>query len=94
MQKHGGMLAMTQPSENHKKYTCDDIEKLAQLYVDNRLNEQERLMFDEHLEYCLPCDKKIQFEIKLKETVWAKARDSFSPEQLSQMVKSFFSDPS
>ncbi len=85
---------MTQPSENHNKYTCADSERLAQRYVDNRLSEQERLLFDEHLEYCLPCDKKIQFEVKLKETVRAKARDSFSPEQLSQMVKSFFNDPS
>lgn len=85
---------MTQQSENHKKYSCKEIEKMAQLYVDNQLNDEQRLSFEEHLEYCLPCDKKILFEIKLKETVRLKARDAISPEQVSLLIKSFFNAPS
>jgi hypothetical protein len=45
--------------ENYKKYNCADIEKLAQQYLDNQLDENKKKLFNEHLEYCLPCDKKI-----------------------------------
>jgi mycothiol system anti-sigma-R factor len=55
-----------------EKYDCAKIEKMAQLYLDNQLDDQQKKLFDEHLEYCLPCDKKIEFEKKLKEMIQVK----------------------
>ena len=83
---------MSQSHANHKHYNCADIEKLAQRYIDNQLNEKERRLFDEHLEYCLPCDKKIQFEFKLKEIVQLKARESLPKDFASNRIKSFLSN--
>ena len=83
---------MSRLHDNHKKYNCADVEKLAQRYIDNQLNEEERRLFDEHLEYCLPCDKKIQFEFKLKEIVQAKAREPLSNNLSAEKIKSFLAN--
>lgn len=63
----------------HRKYDCADIEKLAQQYIDGALSEEEQVHFNEHIEYCLPCDKKIEFEQKLKEIIHLKGRDEQVP---------------
>jgi len=80
---------MLQSHANLKKYNCSDIEQLAQRYIDNQLSKEERILFDEHLEYCLPCDKKIQFEFKLKEIVQSKAREPLPKDFASEKIKSF-----
>jgi mycothiol system anti-sigma-R factor len=71
-------------------YNCADVEKLAQQYLDNQLDEEQRRLFNEHLDYCLPCDKKIEFEKKLKEIVRLKTRDkapvSLLKAKLSKML--------
>ena len=89
MQKHEGILQMSQQHNHPNKYDCADIEQLAQRYVDNQLNKQERGLFEEHLEYCLPCDKKIQFEFKLKEIVRKKAKKETPAEFSSSKIKDF-----
>jgi len=72
-----------------EKYDCADIERLAQRYVDGNLNDAETTLFEEHLEYCLPCDKKIEFEIKLKEIVRIKAKEEFKKEELDAKLRDF-----
>ncbi len=69
-------------SNRKKRYDCGDIENLYQQYLDNELNEEQKKLFEEHLEYCLPCDKKISFEMKLKEYIHSQAlkiKDSETP---------------
>ncbi len=73
------------------KYDCADIERLAQRYVDGNLNKVEIALFEEHLEYCLPCDKKIEFELKLKEIVRIKAKEDFKKEELESKFKEIIS---
>lgn len=80
---------MSQQHSNPKKYDCANIEQLAQRYVDNQLNERERGFFEEHLEYCLPCDKKIQFEFKLKEIIRKKAKEKTAGEFSDSKIKDF-----
>lgn len=80
---------MSLMQDNPKKFDCADVELLAQRYVDNNLSDQERQLFDEHLEYCLPCDKKIQFEFKLKEIVRSKAKEEASDDFSLSKIKSF-----
>ncbi len=65
------MLPMTPNSK--KRYDCGEIEDLYQQYIDNELTDEQKKLFEEHLEYCLPCDKKISFELKLKEYIQSKA---------------------
>jgi len=80
---------MSPMQDNPKQFDCTDVEQLAQQYVDNQLSENERQLFDEHLEYCLPCDKKIQFEFKLKEIVRSKAKVENSDTSSMAKIKSF-----
>jgi len=82
---------MSPMQDNPKQFDCTDVEQLAQQYVDNQLSENERQLFDEHLEYCLPCDKKIQFEFKLKEIVRSKAKVENSDTSSMAKIKSFLS---
>lgn len=78
--------------ENHKKYNCADIEKLAQQYLDNQLDENKKKLFNEHLEYCLPCDKKIEFEQKLKEIVHKKFSAKGDINKLKKKLSKIISD--
>ncbi len=79
-------------AKKHEHYNCADIEALAQRYVDGQLNDYENRLFEEHLEYCLPCDKKIQFELKLKEIVHIKGREMIPDEKLKLKLKNLFTD--
>ena len=84
---------MAPSQDNPKKYDCADIEQLAQKYIDNQLDELQRKLFNEHLEYCLPCDKKIQFEFKLREMVRNHAREQYSPDSLNSKIKQILQMP-
>jgi anti-sigma factor (TIGR02949 family) len=77
--------------ENYKKYNCADIEKLAQQYLDNQLDENKKKLFNEHLEYCLPCDKKIEFEQKLKEIVHKKLSSKDNIDDLKKKLSKIIS---
>jgi anti-sigma factor (TIGR02949 family) len=70
-----------------KKYDCKDIEKKVQAYLDNRLSAKEVLLLEDHLTYCLPCDKKIEFEKRLKEIIKLKASEKSYPAKLETELK-------
>ena len=70
-----------------EKFDCKDVEKNVQAYLDDRLSENEILLFEDHLSYCLPCDKKIEFEKKLKELIRHKASEKSYPEKLESELK-------
>lgn len=78
--------------EKLEKYDCADVERLAQQYLDNQLDENQKKLFDEHLEYCLPCDKKIEFEKKFKEIIRAKARESAPVSRLKANLSKLLND--
>lgn len=81
--------------ENHnqlQKYNCADVEKLAQQYLDNQLDDNQKILFNEHLEYCLPCDKKIEFEMKLKEIIKAKVHQEAPVSKLKAKLSQFLND--
>jgi len=70
-----------------KKYDCKDIEKNVQAYLDDRLSEKEILLLEDHLSYCLPCDKKVEFEKRLKHIIKLKAAEKSYPEKLEIELK-------
>jgi len=70
-----------------KKFNCDDIEKRVQAYLDDQLSQEEFVLFEDHLSYCLPCDKKIEFEQKLKVFIKLKAAEKECPKSLEQELK-------
>ena len=74
MQNPEDILRMTLNQKN-KHFNCADIERLTQRYIDNYLSEEETKLFNEHLDYCLPCDKKIEFELKLKDIIRVKLKE-------------------
>ena len=69
------------------KYDCADIEKRVQAYLDDQLSKEESNKFEEHLSYCLPCDKKIEFEQKLKELIRQKSAEKEYPKSLEIELK-------
>ena len=78
--------------EKHEKYNCTEIEKFAQQFLDNQLTEQEKALFNEHLEYCLPCDKKIEFEKKLKEIVQRKLSSKEAIDKIKKNISNMIND--
>ena len=84
---------MTTTAEN-KKYNCSDVEKEVQKYLDDQMSDKERTKFEEHLDNCLPCDKKIEFEIKLKSIMKIKSQENDYPKELEKELKKIISDNS
>jgi mycothiol system anti-sigma-R factor len=84
---------MTTTGEN-KKYNCSDVEKEVQKYLDDQLSDQEKVKFEEHLDNCLPCDKKIEFEVKLKSIMKIKSQENNYPQELEKELKKMISDES
>ncbi len=72
---------------DQKKYDCAEVEKRVQAYLDNHLSDEELLMIDDHLSYCLPCDKKVEFEKRLKEIIKYKAAEKDYPKNLEDDLK-------
>jgi anti-sigma factor (TIGR02949 family) len=70
-----------------KKYDCAEIEKRVQAFLDNQVSDKELLMIEDHLSYCLPCDKKVEFERRLKEIIKHKAAENEYPKVLDEELK-------
>lgn len=69
------------------KYDCAEVEKKVQAYLDNHLSDEEILKIEDHLSYCLPCDKKVEFEQRLKDLIKHKASEKDFPESLKEELK-------
>jgi len=69
------------------KFDCTDVEKRVQRFIDGYLDDTETALIYEHLDHCLPCDKKIEFEKKLKEFIRLKAREKSYPKSLENDLK-------
>jgi len=72
---------------NKKKFDCAEVEKRVQAYLDNEVSDEELLMIEDHLSYCLPCDKKVEFEQKLKDIIKYKATENKYPKALEEELK-------
>ena len=72
---------------DQKKYDCTQVEKRVQAYLDNQVSDEELMMIEDHLSYCLPCDKKVEFEKRLKEIIKYKATESGYPKVLEEELK-------
>ena len=79
-------------SKKNQAFDCLDIERLSQKYIDGKLSSQENLLFEEHLDYCLPCDKKIQFELRLKKIILSKGKESLSREEVNKRLKNIINN--
>ncbi len=80
-------MTSNKKSEHHDHFDCADVEKYVQQYLDNVLDEEKRRLFEEHIEYCLPCDKKVEFERKFKEIVRLKVKNLEPPEKINSKLK-------
>lgn len=90
MLKKGDILPMTSHKKN--KFDCAEIEKYVHQYLDGVLDTHDLVLFEEHLEYCLPCDKKIEFEKKLKDTVRLKVKSDLSTDAIEKRVNKMLND--
>ena len=81
-------------TEENKQFNCDDVEKNVHKFLDNQLSDKEKEKFEEHLDNCLPCDKKIEFEVKLKSIMKIKAKENSYPQELEQELKKIISERS
>jgi anti-sigma factor (TIGR02949 family) len=69
------------------KYDCAEVEKRVQAYLDDHLSDEEILKIEDHLSYCLPCDKKVEFEQRLKELIKHKAGEKGYPKAIEEQLK-------
>lgn len=92
MQKKEVISVMNLNQKNKQHFECSEIEKYVQQYVDNMLDDEKRRLFEEHIEYCLPCDKKVEFEKKFKEIVRLKVKKEVPPEVVHKKLKSILKD--
>ncbi|MCK5032107.1 MAG: zf-HC2 domain-containing protein [Calditrichia bacterium] len=81
-------------TEENKQFNCADVEKNVHKFLDNQLSDKEKEKFEEHLDNCLPCDKKIEFEVKLKSIMKIKAKENSYPQELEQELKKIISERS
>ena len=81
-------------TEENKQFNCADVEKNVHKFLDNQLSDKEKEKFEEHLDNCLPCDKKIEFEVKLKSLMKIKAKENSYPQELEQELKKIISERS
>lgn len=81
-------------TEENKQFNCADVEKNVHKFLDNQLSDKEKEKFEEHLDNCLPCDKKIEFEVKLKSIMKIKAKENSYPQELEQELKKILSERS
>lgn len=77
---------MTTKKQN-PQYDCADIEQLVQTFIDGNLTGDELKAFEDHIEYCLPCEKKVEFDKHLKEVVRLKSSESLKPDQVEHYLK-------
>ena len=75
-----------------KKLDCKDIENLLHAFLDNELDPHNKHLFEEHLDYCLPCDKKIEFEHKLKRFIQYRGQESNYPASLEKELLRVIND--
>jgi anti-sigma factor (TIGR02949 family) len=64
------------------KFNCKDIEKKFHSYLDGEMDKNDLRSLEQHLDYCLPCDKKIEFEKKLRQVLKSKGKEKKVPEKL------------
>lgn len=81
-------------TEENKNYDCAEVEKEVQKYLDNQLSQLEKNKFEEHLDNCLPCDKKVEFEVKLKSIMKIKSQEKEYPKELEKELKKLISGDS
>jgi len=79
---------MTSSKKNN--FDCAEIEKYVQQYIDGVLDTERMKLFDEHLDYCLPCDKKVEFEKKLKDVVRSKLKRAVSDDKINNKINNIF----
>jgi len=80
------------PAVSKKKFNCQDVEKKVQAFLDGQLEKEQVLLIEEHLDYCLPCDKKIEFEKKLRFVIKSKVRENSHPKKLDLELKRLLND--
>jgi hypothetical protein len=73
-------------------YDCKEIERYVQQYIDGVLDSEKMKLFEEHLDYCLPCDKKVEFEKKLKDVVKIKLKRSITKEKIDDKIDDMLKD--
>jgi anti-sigma factor (TIGR02949 family) len=76
---------------SQKKFNCSDVEKKVQAFLDGKLDKAQVLLFEEHLDYCLPCDKKIEFEKKLRMIVKSRGKENSYPSKIDLELKRLIS---
>jgi len=79
-------------SPKKSSYDCKEIEKYVQQYIDGVLDSDTMKLFDEHLDYCLPCDKKVAFEKRLKDVVRIKVKKTMSQDKINDKINNILKD--
>ncbi|MBS1489461.1 MAG: hypothetical protein JSS93_02940 [Bacteroidetes bacterium] len=67
-----------------KKPTCMEM---LQLIIDNQVTEEQRLYFSQHMGHCLPCYKKYNVDMAIKELLQSKCCGGNCPDDIVAEIK-------
>lgn len=68
------------------RYTCEEMLRKLDAYLDRRLNPDELKHVEEHLETCARCATEYRFERSLLDGIGEKLRRAAVPSDLMQKI--------
>ena len=75
------------------RYTCEEVFRRLNDYLDRELSPAEMAMVQEHLETCAQCASEHAFEASVLRELKAKLRRIDVPQSLIEKVEAILSDP-
>lgn len=65
---------------------CEEALRAMYLFIDSELSVLDRAQVQVHLDDCLPCLQKFEFEVELKQIISSKCKDDV-PDYLYERVR-------
>jgi anti-sigma factor (TIGR02949 family) len=75
------------------RYTCEEVIRKLNDYLDRELSAEEMVLVREHLETCRQCAGAQAFEASVLEDLKRKVRRLDLPQSLIDKVRAILSDP-
>jgi hypothetical protein len=73
----------------NEELRCDEVEMLADRYVDNELSTSARLWVWRHIRGCIDCEILIEGKAALKRLIQGSVRSVLAPSSLRQHLRAF-----
>jgi mycothiol system anti-sigma-R factor len=77
-------MSLTEPPYSSGKPSCMEM---LQAIIDGDASPEQHVQFKEHMDMCMPCYKKYNLEMTIKELLKSKCCGSGAPPELIDRIK-------